>query len=140
MRLRHFGLVALAALALAGCGAADGSDPVGAPPSTAAAPSSPSPSAPSVAPTSPESAPPPGSAAPSRPTAGAITVTGQVRDGVEPGCVLLAVGDKSYLLLGGDRAKLRSGTTLTVTGVPQPNMLSTCQQGTPLQVVSIKEG
>ncbi|GAA0734080.1 hypothetical protein Drose_32075 [Dactylosporangium roseum] len=134
MRLRHFGLVALAALALAGCGSADGSDPVGAPPSTAAAPPSPSPS------TSSESASPTGSAVPSRPAAGAITVTGQVRDGVEPGCVLLAVGDKSYLLLGGDRAKLRSGTTLTVTGVPQPDMLTTCQQGLPFQVVSIKEG
>lgn len=67
-----------------------------------------------------------------------MTITGDVVDGVEPGCVLLKTPDTLYLLIGGDRAALQSGRRLTVVGTPQPGLMTTCQQGTPFQVASIK--
>jgi len=125
MRLRLFGLVVLAAVAMGGCASPDATDSAGAPPSIA----SPSPSA------SPSTAPPvPSSSVP----VATVTITGEVKDGVEPGCVLLNTGTVSYLLIGGDRSALVSGKRLTVVGVPQPGMMSTCQQGTPFRVVSIQ--
>ncbi|MET7397695.1 hypothetical protein ABZS66_29830 [Dactylosporangium sp. NPDC005572] len=125
MKLRFAVLPVLAALALAGCASPDATDSAGAPSSSSPA-SSPAAASPSVV--------------PAESLSGTITVTGEVKDGVEAGCVLLSTADKTYLLLGGDRSKYRGGTRLTVTGVLQPGMASTCQQGTPLQVVSIKEG
>ncbi|GGM28318.1 hypothetical protein ACFFX1_11435 [Dactylosporangium sucinum] len=128
MKLRYVVLSALAVLALAGCASPDATDSAGAPSSSAASDAA-SPSAPVNSRTVVASG-----------SLSAVTVTGEIKDGVEAGCVLLSTADKTYLLLGGDRTKYRSGTTVTVTGVPQPDMASTCQQGTPFQVVSIKEG
>src|SRR5689334_8082181 len=106
MKLRFAALPVLAALALAGCASPDATDSAGAPPSSAPASAAPSPS-PSVV-----SSP---SAVSSASLSGAITVTGEVKDGVEAGCVLLSTADKTYLLLGGDSSKYRSGARLTVT-------------------------
>jgi hypothetical protein len=68
------------------------------------------------------------------PPAGEVTVTGTVGEGVEPGCLLL----DSYLLVGGDRDKLRPGARVAVTGRVDRGLLSTCQQGVPLVVASVE--
>jgi hypothetical protein len=73
------------------------------------------------------------------PGGGQLAVTGTVREGVEPGCLLLeADRGGSYLLVGGDRAELRAGTRVQVTGRLARDLLSTCQQGEPLVVGSVK--
>ena len=59
-----------------------------------------------------------------------ITIGGRLDRGVESGCVLLG----QYLLLGGPRDILRAGATVSVTGRIVPSVVTTCQQGTPLQV------
>jgi hypothetical protein len=72
-------------------------------------------------------------------TGGPVTVTGTVTEGVEPGCLLLKATDGGqYLLVGGDRAELRPGRRLAVTGRVDRGLLSTCQQGEPLVVASIE--
>jgi len=73
------------------------------------------------------------------PLPGEITVRGQVAEGVEAGCMLLNTDDgKSYLLLGGDRGLIGSGGRLEVVGEPQPDLMTTCQQGTPFQVSRVR--
>jgi hypothetical protein len=73
------------------------------------------------------------------PPAGELTVTGTVIEGVEPGCLLLdAEGGQRYLLVGGDRAELRAGSRVAVTGRVERDLLSTCQQGEPLVVSAIE--
>jgi len=75
---------------------------------------------------------------PSRPS-GQVAVTGTVRAGVEPGCLLLdADGGGSYLLVGGGRGRLRPGARVAVTGRVERDLLSTCQQGEPLVVAAIE--
>ena len=70
---------------------------------------------------------------------GPVAVTGTVRAGVEPGCRLLdADGGGPYLLVGGERARLRPGARVAVTGRVERDLLSTCQQGEPLVVASIE--
>jgi len=63
-----------------------------------------------------------------------------VEAGVEGSCLLLRASGQSYLLIGGDRAKLRAGSRVTVRGRPSPGMISICQQGTPLQVLEVRPG
>jgi hypothetical protein len=63
-------------------------------------------------------------------TSGPMTLTGTVTAGVEPNCLLL----DGYLLVGGPREHLRSGARVTVTGRVQADLMTTCQQGTPLVV------
>jgi hypothetical protein len=78
---------------------------------------------------------------PTRPT-GQVTLTGTVRAGVEPNCLLLeAENGGRYLLVGGERAgraELRPGARVAVTGRVDRDLLSTCQQGQPLVVASIE--
>jgi hypothetical protein len=70
---------------------------------------------------------------------GKLTVTGTVRAGVEPNCLLLDDEQgRGYLLVGGERARLRAGARVQVTGRVDPDLLSTCQQGEPLVVASIE--
>ncbi|MEV0156203.1 hypothetical protein AB0H57_21085 [Micromonospora sp. NPDC050686] len=64
------------------------------------------------------------------PGPGAHTLTGTVAAGVEPNCLLL----DGYLLVGGPRDVLRPGAKVTVEGRVQPDMMTTCQQGTPFVV------
>jgi hypothetical protein len=72
-------------------------------------------------------------------TGGPVTVVGTVTEGVEPGCLLLAATDGGqFLLVGGERAELRAGRRVAVTGRVDHGLLSTCQQGEPLVVASIK--
>jgi hypothetical protein len=72
------------------------------------------------------------------PPAGEVSVTGTVAAGVEPNCWLLEADGGPYLLVGGDRSQLRPGVRLTVTGRVDRDLLSTCQQGEPLKVASIR--
>lgn len=69
-----------------------------------------------------------------------ITVTGVVSPGVESGCRILSplsgTGGPGYLLLGGD-AGTPYGEPVRVTGELRPDLLTTCQQGTPLLVSSM---
>ena len=67
---------------------------------------------------------------PSRLKGRTLTVSGIVTVGAEPGCLLLG----AYQLLGSARPELRAGRTVTVTGHLVPDIVTTCQQGTPLQV------
>ncbi|HET6749144.1 MAG TPA: DUF5818 domain-containing protein [Actinomycetes bacterium] len=68
-----------------------------------------------------------------------VTATGTVRAGVEPGCMLLKTDQgQVYLLVGGDRGQLREGGRVQVSGQLAPDLLSTCQEGQPLLVRSVK--
>jgi hypothetical protein len=125
--------VAVLASALSGCAASPASPSASASPSApSSSQSSPSFSAvPSLAP----------SLAPSRPAAASgMSISGEVVEGVEAGCLLLKTPDTLYLLVGGDRAALQVGKRVTVVGTPQPGLMSTCQQGSPFQVVSVRSG
>ncbi|MFI6760173.1 hypothetical protein ACIBF5_13655 [Micromonospora sp. NPDC050417] len=73
---------------------------------------------------------PSGSAAPT----GTLTITGVITQGVESGCFLI----DNYLLVNGPREQVRAGARVTVTGRLQPGLMTTCQQGTPLVVESVK--
>jgi Protein of unknown function (DUF5818) len=128
--LRSLAGVLLALVLLAACadtGAGDGEAAGGAGSTTA-------PETQPTAPTTPTS-----TTAPGAPGKGQITATGTLRDGVEPGCVLLQSEQGTvYLLVGGDRGKLTAGGRVQVTGVLSPDLLSICQEGQPLLVRSIK--
>jgi hypothetical protein len=84
----------------------------------------------------------PGNPPATRPTqpAGQVSVTGTVREGVEPNCLLLDAeeGRRRYLLVGGERAELQSGARVKVTGRVESDLVSTCQQGEPLVVTAIE--
>ncbi|HEX8628546.1 MAG TPA: hypothetical protein VF755_10295 [Catenuloplanes sp.] len=72
------------------------------------------------------------------------TITGTVAAGVEPDCLLLRGPAASYLLIfsgqSGGRAAADVGATITVVGRPQPDMVTTCQQGTPFVVTEVRPG
>jgi hypothetical protein len=61
-----------------------------------------------------------------------VRVKGTVSDGVEPGCLVLKAKGVAYVLIW------RQGTVVTgqveVEGTVQPDLRTTCQQGTPLVV------
>ncbi|GAA0475081.1 hypothetical protein Ade02nite_41090 [Paractinoplanes deccanensis] len=76
-----------------------------------------------------------------RPGAGAKTITGTVTAGVEPNCLLLSDSTGSYLLVFDDAAMRQDaqvGRKVTVVGRAAEGMMSTCQQGTPFVVTSIR--
>jgi hypothetical protein len=68
-----------------------------------------------------------------------ITVRGRLSGGVEPGCVVLAERpDRIWLLIGGDRSKLVPGREVQVRGERRAGTITTCQQGTPLFVHTVR--
>jgi hypothetical protein len=72
-------------------------------------------------------------------TDGLVTRRGIVVDGVEAGCVLLDAEDgQDYLLVGGDPAVLVAGGRVEVSGLPQPDLMTICQQGIPFSVRSAR--
>jgi len=66
-----------------------------------------------------------------------ITVVGVVEAGVEHGCTMLRTADELYQLVGSADPMIKPGARLTVRGWPNPNLITTCQQGIPLQVVAV---
>lgn len=129
-------------LALSACGSS-GTTPPNEPEGSAVTSSArPDPSTPSTAgPTGPGGTPsdpgtptrPPLGGAPST---GTTTLSGTVRDGVEPNCLLL----DGYLLVGGPREVITAGARVTVTGQVRTDLMTTCQQGIPFMVQSATSG
>ncbi|MDG4784558.1 hypothetical protein O7626_01175 [Micromonospora sp. WMMD1102] len=137
------GVVLAGGLALAGCADSGPTPPGGSGGSPVTTSPSPGPSSadpsgsPGAVPSTPggpmagpgtPTRPPHGGAGPS----GTTTVSGTVQAGVEPNCLLL----EGYLLVGGPRDVLAPGARVTVTGEIRADLMTTCQQGTPLQVRS----
>jgi len=58
--------------------------------------------------------------------------------GVEHGCTMLRTADELYQLVGSADPLIKTGARLTVRGRPNPNLITTCQQGIPLQVVAVQ--
>ena len=125
-------------LLLAGC-ASSGSGSSAAPASSGSAPSNISggpasdplssiPPSPSPEPTGPPSPP------------SVQTLTGNVDAGVEPGCLILKDGGRTYLLLGGDPAVVKAGARVKVTGKLASGVMSHCMQGLPFQVSEAHPG
>jgi hypothetical protein len=111
-------LAAAVTLQLAGCaqgqGARAGGDAAGAPTSTA-----------------------PGGTVTS--STGTLVMRGTLRQGVEPGCLLLDTQDRhAYLLVDIDPAKARPGARVEVVGQPLDQFASFCGEGTALSVVSVR--
>jgi hypothetical protein len=125
--LRPLAGLALAALLAAACAEPEGD----AGPGAGAGQAAPTTAVPTTLPDAPPVTEP-------TPPAGEVTVTGTVAAGVEPNCWLLEADGGPYLLVGGDRSRLRPGARLTVTGRVDRDLLSTCQQGQPLMVASIR--
>jgi hypothetical protein len=124
------GIAALAALLLGACAGEAGDD--GPEPSpTTGAPSAPPTGAP-ILPTLPPTPSLP-------PRDGELTITGEVIEGVEAGCLLLATDTGDYLLFGEATEGLQVGATVTLRGQVRPDMMSTCQQGSPFQVLEVLE-
>jgi hypothetical protein len=71
---------------------------------------------------------------------GEMTITGQVAQGVESGCLILQSGSTTYLLIGGDKQVLQAGRTVVVRGRPNPGLATICQQGTPFEVSEVRPG
>jgi hypothetical protein len=62
-----------------------------------------------------------------------------VSEGVEAGCLLFTPNDPARgasWLLGGNTRGIRPGDTVTVRGALVPDLMTTCQQGTPFRVES----
>jgi hypothetical protein len=122
--LRGLAGLLLAGLLLAACAGPGGGDGGGAAQGATTVPT-----------TTPADPPATGPAPPS----GKVTLVGTVAAGVEPNCLLLdAENGGRYLLIGGERAKLRPGRRVAVTGRVDRDLLSTCQQGEPLVVARIE--
>lgn len=62
-----------------------------------------------------------------------VRVKGTVSEGVEPGCRLLTHNGVVYLLIW-RHGTLITGQEVEVEGTVQPDLVTTCQQGTPLVV------
>jgi hypothetical protein len=103
-------------------------------PATSASPAAPTSVPPPTLPTSALPTPPP------EPT-GTLTLTGVAARGVEPGCVVLKAGGKSYTLLSGSGSTPATGVPLSVpvkvVGSVATGMASYCQQGTLIKVVRV---
>jgi hypothetical protein len=115
-------------LLLAGCGQSAGTG--------AAGPTPPPPTSP--APTSPALTSPTHSGQP--PQAPTVQLDGVAERGVEPGCLVLRVGGRKYLLLGPDGGSVAGvpiGVPIRVRAAVRTGVLSHCQEGTPVQVLQI---
>lgn len=67
-----------------------------------------------------------------------VAVAGTVDAGVEPGCVVLRGGDGQQWTLVGPLRTLPHGVPMDVTGVTEPQVLSTCMQGPVLRVRQVR--
>lgn len=64
-----------------------------------------------------------------------VTLTGTVRKGVEPDCLVLQGEEgRQFLLLGGDSRVLQAGEEVVVDGTSAPGRPTTCMQGIPFLV------
>jgi hypothetical protein len=100
--------------------------------STVGPPSSTAPGRPSTSAPAPTSAPGRGGGA------GQVVVRGTIRNGVEPGCMLLDGQDKHAYLLLDAQGGLREGARVEVVGQPVDQIASFCGEGSALSVVSVR--
>ena len=70
----------------------------------------------------------------------AMVIVGVVEMGVEHGCRMLRTEGELYQLVGSADPMIRPGARLTVRGWPKPDLMTTCQQGVPFQVVEVRAG
>ena len=127
LRMRErSGLCVLVLFAMVAAGCAAGSQTSGAPPSgeESTIPNFPPPSKPAGSPSSQD----------------VIEITGVVETGVEHGCTMLRTAGELYQLTGSTDPLIRPGARLTVRGRPRPDLLTTCQQGVPFQVIEVLPG
>jgi hypothetical protein len=147
----------LAMALLAACGGTAGEDRLGAPSgpgttteppaseTTAAPPTRSTATTPSTRPPSRTSTPPtaptrkPEVTEPVEPGQSLMRLRGRIIDGVEPGCIVLNAegGAGTWLLLRSANWRPLGGL-VEVTGYPIPGLATTCQQGRPFRVVSIR--
>lgn len=75
----------------------------------------------------------------SLPAGTTTTLQGTVTEGVESGCVVLvdSSGAVSANLQGWDLGAHPFDTKVEVTGAFEPDMMTTCQQGTPFEVTAV---
>jgi len=68
------------------------------------------------------------------------TLTGTITEGVESGCLVLTDEAGAVLanLIGIDPATVTFEVTVEVTGKFQPDMMTTCQQGSPFAVATVQ--
>jgi hypothetical protein len=67
------------------------------------------------------------------------TLRGTVAPGVEANCMLLHADDgQGYLLIGGDRKLITEGARVEVTGQVMTGLATTCMQGTPFTVSTVR--
>lgn len=102
-----------------GTSPSDGTDPSGGTGSSGSAPA-------------PKSPPPAGE----EPPAAEVALTGTTVAGVESGCTLLVAGGTAHLLVGLP-APVEPGVELTVRGAPDPELVTTCQEGEPFVVTEV---
>lgn len=132
------GLVAGACLLalLAACGAGgDGSEDESATPTTSPAesPTGATTEESSVPANSPSLPPPSESSKPG--STSEMTITGTVQSGVESGCLILEYEGTVYGIYGNyDASIVYAGAEVTLRGVVDSGMMTTCQQGTPFVV------
>jgi hypothetical protein len=138
-RVAATGLAMVLLAACAGTGGEDTPGQAAVPATTATAPST---SPPGGSSTPPSTAPPtskPEVTEPSLPDQKLMRLRGRIADGVEPGCVVLHAegGMGTWLLLRTANLRLLDGR-VEVTGYHVTGLLTTCQQGRPFRVVSIR--
>ncbi len=75
---------------------------------------------------------------PTKADAAEVTLTGTVeRVDIEGGCTVLRVeANKTFELMGGDPGVLKAGARVTVKGKVRTDMVTICQMGPVLQVIS----
>lgn len=119
--MRRAAAAVLLALLAAGCATTE--------PGSDAPPPAPASTLPTFTVPAPQPVPPP--------TGGPVTVDGVVEKGVEPGCLVLRTGTRSYLLQGARASSAPVAVPVRVTGELVESVANYRQQGTPLQVTSI---
>jgi len=147
-----------AVLALGGCAEGDraaapeadstvtSASPPGGSPNSPAAGQTPTATQPTVSPPANPSSPRPTEpeardlAPTARPWKGSvITVVGRVRQGVEAGCVAVDTNRGRYTLIGASSASaLKPGARVEITGRLEPDIVSICQEGQLLRVLSVR--
>ena len=78
---------------------------------------------------------------PSSASRAAETLTGTVEAGVEPGCLVLKGSGGDHLLIFDPRTlrtQAKVGSSITVVGRAEPTQITTCQQGIPFVVSSVR--
>jgi hypothetical protein len=80
---------------------------------------------------------PPGKPSQMPPMRDPIDVVGVVEVGVEPGCIVLRTESGLYQLSGSTDPLIQPGARLRVLGRALTDVVTTCQQGTLLQVLEV---